>query len=82
MTSHILEVLIKKYNKATLTKNEVAQELGLSLRTIDNMIQKKMVLPKPLKIGDSKNAPVRFNIVEIAKYIADALESSQVGLQK
>lgn len=78
MTNHILEVLTKKYNKATLTKNEVAEELGLSLRTIDSMLKTELILPKPLKIGDSKNAPVRFNIVDIAEFII----ASQTEVQK
>lgn len=72
MTNHILDVLIKKYNKATLTKSEVAEELGLSLRTIDSMLKTEVVLPKPLKIGASKNAPVRFNIVDIAEFIIES----------
>ena len=81
MQTYILNVLTEKYNKATLTKREVAQELGLSLRTIDNMMQNKVVLPKPLKLGDSKNAPVRFNIVDISDFI-ESIEASNTEVQK
>ena len=70
MKEYILQILIEKYNKVTLTKSEVAEELGLSLRTIDNIIKDAIILPMPLKIGNSKNSPIRFNIADIAEFIA------------
>ncbi len=74
MKGTILEILLEKYNKVTLTKQELADELGFSLRTIDNMMKDRVILPKPLKIGFAKNSPVRFNIIDIAEFIADAIE--------
>ena len=70
MQEDILQILIEKYNKVTLTKGEVAEELGVSLRTIDNIIKNETISPMPLKIGNAKNASVRFNIVDIADFIA------------
>lgn len=33
------DILYKKYKKITMTKKEVAQELSISLRTLDRMIE-------------------------------------------
>ncbi len=67
--NQILNYLTTKYRRLTITKTELSEELGVSLSTIDKMIAKKNVLPKPIKFGRSKNATIRFNIVDIAKYI-------------
>ncbi len=77
MKGEILSNLQEKYMRVTLTKKEVAIELGLSLRTIDTMIKDGSVLPKPLKIGSAKNSPVRFNIFDIANFIADAMDDTE-----
>ena len=73
----ILNELQAKYRRATLTKKEVSTELGLSLRTIDNLIKEGNVLPKPLKIGNSKNSPVRFRLIDISNFIVDAFEDDK-----
>lgn len=75
MEEVILGNLQDKYRRATMTRQEVATELGLSLRTIDSMISKGDVLPKPIKIGKGKNAPIRFNLVDIADFIIDAFDN-------
>ncbi|MCD6381806.1 MAG: hypothetical protein J7L43_02410, partial [Candidatus Aenigmarchaeota archaeon] len=54
-----------------------AEELGFSLRTIDNMMKDRVILPTPLKIGRAKNSPVRFNIIDIAEFIAGAIEDME-----
>ncbi len=77
MEEVILGNLQDKYRRATMTRQEVATELSLSLRTIDNMILKGDVLPKPLKIGKGKNAPVRFNLIDISNFIIDAFDNTE-----
>ena len=77
MEEYILKELQEKYMRATLTKKEVATELGLSLKTIDNMIKDGSILPNPLKIGSSKNSPVRFRLIDIANFIIDAFEDNE-----
>lgn len=69
MRKFILQILREKYNKITLTKQEVADELGLSLRTIDKLISEGNILPEPIKIGPKKNSSIRFNIADVANYI-------------
>ena len=65
----ILKNLVERYQKSTLTKSELANELGVSLSTIDKALAKGNVLPQSIKIGDEKNSSVRFNIVAVASYI-------------
>ncbi len=77
MKGELQNNLQDKYRRVTLTKKEVATELGLSLRTIDSMIKDGSVLPKPLKIGNGKNAPVRFNIIDIANFISDVMDDNK-----
>ena len=77
MRAEILEILLDKYGKVTLTKKEVADELGFSLRTIDSMMKDGVILPTPLKIGRAKNSPVRFNIIDISEFIAGAIEDME-----
>ena len=56
-----------RYGKATLSKTEMAQELGISYSTIDSYISKGMGIPAYKKLGTAKNAKVVFNIVAIPK---------------
>lgn len=82
MKGQILEILMKKYNKTTLTKKEVAKELGLSLRTIDSMMKDGHILPSPLKLGSSKTSSVRFNIVDVAILLADTISDTLVANER
>lgn len=81
MKGEILQFLTKKYNKATLTKKEVATELGLSLRTIDNLIKDGRNLPQPFKVGAGKKSSVRFNIIDIAEFIANAIGYKRIAIE-
>ena len=67
----IVQVLSARYNKATLTKEELAIELGVSLSTIDKALAKGNILPQHIKIGEKKNSSIRFSIVAVANYIAN-----------
>ena len=67
--SDILMVLTEKYNRVTITRKEFADELGVSLSTIDKLISNGSILPKLIKLGDSTNATARFNIIEVAQFI-------------
>ena len=66
----ILQVLTQKYNRVTITRKEFADELGVSLSTIDKLISNGSILPKLIKLGDSTNATARFNIIEVAQFIS------------
>ena len=61
--------LRKKYNRAVLSKREIAQELNISLSTLDSYMAQGIGLPKYKKLGKAKNARVIFNIYDVAIYL-------------
>ena len=71
----ILHVLSERYNKATLTKQELAIELGVSLSTIDKALAKGDVLPQYIKVGVGKKSSIRFSIVAVANYISNSINN-------
>ncbi len=63
------EMLFSKYNKTTLTKKEVANELNISISTLDRAL-KADELPIPFKrVGDSGKARYIFPIKSVADYL-------------
>ncbi len=71
----IYEDLKSRYNKATLTKKELAKELTVSTSTIDLYISKGIGIPNYKKLGKAKNAKVVFNIIDIAEYLANTIHT-------
>ncbi len=58
-----------RYEKATLTKKELAVELNISESTINRNMNKGVGIPGYLKLGDAKNSKVIFPILEVAKFL-------------
>lgn len=75
-TQLIYNDLKSRYKKATLSKKEMASELGISYSTIDNYIAKGYGIPNYKKLGMAKNAKVIFNIVDVAEYLADTIKTA------
>lgn len=65
-----------RYKKATLSKREMANELGVSYSTIDNYISKGYNLPNYKKLGTAANAKIIFNIVDVAEFLADTVQTA------
>ena len=63
-TALVYQDLKSRYNKATLTKKELANEFTVSVSTIDLYISKGVGVPNYKKLGTAKNAKVIFNIAE------------------
>jgi len=61
--------LVKKYNKATITKKELAIEISMSVSSIDKFIMENKNIPKYRKIGNGKNSKVLFNVLDVAKFL-------------
>ena len=59
-----------RYNKSTLSKREMANELGISYSTIDGYIAKGYGVPSYRKIGHQRNARVLFSLREVSEYLA------------
>ncbi len=64
------------YKKSTLTKAELANEMGISQSSINNYISKGYGIPNYIKIGKSKNASVRFNIIDVAEFLTQTIKTA------
>ncbi len=69
-TKLIYNDLSNRYEKATLSKAELAKELGVSYSTIDTYIARGYGLPNYKKLGQAKNAKMIFNIIDVAEFLA------------
>ena len=65
-----------RYKKATLSKAEMAKELGISYSTIDGYISKGMGIPSYKKLGKAKNAKVIFNIADVAVFLSQTIKTA------
>jgi len=81
MYDEIFKDLSLRYNKATLTKKELAHELNLSIHTINARIVKGLDLPDYKKIGNAKNSKVVFPIVAVAEYLSNTIKIFKNGYQ-
>ncbi|MBU1216426.1 hypothetical protein KJ870_00630 [bacterium] len=70
----ILENLTARYQKATLTKKELAHELSVSVSSINNYIVKGTGVPEYTKIGDAKNGTVLFSLIAVAEYLSNTIK--------
>ena len=72
----ILSDLKERYGKASLSKYELANELGVSRSTIDLYMSRGYGIPNYKKLGTSRNAKVIFNIVDVAEFLADTIKTA------
>ena len=70
VTDSIEKNLYSKYKKSTLSKKELAKELGIGLSTLNKYLANGVGLPNFKKMGDSVNSRVLFNIHDIATFLA------------
>ena len=68
--------LKNRYKKSTLSKREMAHELGISYSTIDGYIAKGYGIPNYKKLGKAKNAKVVFNIIDVAKFLSETIKTA------
>ena len=64
------------YKKAALNKRELANEIGVSLSTIDLYISKGVGIPNYKKLGTAKNAKVVFNIIDVAEFLSQTIKTA------
>ncbi len=70
----IIADLGARHKQSSISKKKTANELNMSVSTLNNYMAKGYGIPRYKKIGNSKNAKVIFPIVEIAKFLADTVE--------
>ena len=68
--------LKSRYNKLTLSKKEMASELGISYSTIDGYIAKGYGIPNYKKLGTAKNAKVVFNIIDVSEFLSQTIKTA------
>ena len=66
--------LSSRYKKASLSKKELAHELGVSYSSIDTYLARGYGLPNYKKLGTAKNAKVIFNIVDVAEFLSQTIK--------
>lgn len=76
LQTQIYNDLKDRYGKATLSKTEMAQELGISYSTIDSYISKGMGIPAYKKLGTAKNAKVVFNIIDVSEFLSQTIKTA------
>jgi len=69
------EYLLKKYQRAVISKVEMANELGISSSTLDLYIAKGTGLPNYKKLGKAKNAKVVFNLLDVADFLTKTIKT-------
>lgn len=72
----IYQDLKERYKKATLSKAEMAKELGISYSTIDSYISKGYGIPNYKKLGTAKNAKVVFNIIDVSEFLSKTIKTT------
>jgi hypothetical protein len=72
-TQLIYDDLRTRY-KASLSKKNLADELSVSISTIDRLIASGVGLPPYKKLSKSKNAKVIFNVIDVAKFLGDTIK--------
>ena len=75
-TELVYQDLKSRYNKATLTKKELANEFTVSTSTIDLYISKGIGIPNYKKLGTAKSAKVVFNIIDVAEYLSQTIKTA------
>ena len=71
------EYLTSKYNKASISRTELSEELGVSLSTIDRQLSQGIGLPDFKRIGNGKRARIVFPLKSVACFIETELIESR-----
>ena len=70
----IYDDLIARYKRASISKAEMANELGVTVYSIDKYMANGLGVPPYKKLGKAKNAKVVFNIIDVAEFLADTVK--------
>ena len=68
-TKYYADYLLNKYGKLGLTRQETADELGISLSFLDKLLREGNGLPSYRKIGRSQKPRIVFPIDSIANFM-------------
>lgn len=71
----IYQDLHNKYNKQTIKKEELAQEMGIGLSTLSKYLASGIGIPNYKRVGDSKNARVLFNLRDVSEFLSQTIKT-------
>lgn len=66
---YYVDYLLNKYGKLGLTRQETANELGISLSFLDKLLREGTGLPIYRKIGKSQKARIVFPVDAVANFM-------------
>ena len=66
------DYLLNKHGKLGLSRQETAQEIGISLSFLDKLLREGIGLPNYRKIGKSKKPRIVFPIDAIASFMMNS----------
>jgi len=72
----ILKDLQTRYKKATISKREMANELGVGYSTLDNYIAKGYGIPSYRKLGKSKNGKILFSLIDVSEFLSQTIKTA------
>ncbi len=70
VTKFYIEQLSNQYKKMQLSKKELCEVLGISLTSLDTLINKNQLPIRHKRIGNSQKARYIFPLLEVANYLA------------
>ena len=74
ISEFIKEDLDKRYPKSVLNKKELANELGMSVSSINTYICKGEGIPEYIKVGNSRNGMVLFPKINVISYLSNTIK--------
>ncbi len=74
--TNYMKILYETYGKLAISKQELSQELGISVRTLNTRISQNMGIPAYIK-GNTRNSKIMFPIAEVAKYMNNCTAINQ-----
>jgi hypothetical protein len=66
----IFNALMTKYNKLTLTREEVSRELSISVSYLDKLVANDQLPIRYHRLGNSQRAKYAFSLKDVADYLS------------
>ena len=75
--NELIQYLTTKYQKIGLSRKDLAEELSVSLSTIDRLIKMKVGIPKYKRIGNGIRARIVFPVHAVAEFLNENLVTTR-----
>lgn len=70
MNDFVRKTMIDKYNKLTLTREEVSRELSISISYLDKLVAANQLPIRYHRLGNSQRAKYAFSLQDVADYLS------------